>query len=1197
MLLSFSITVCAQTPVYQSSVVNNATPTRLEMTYNLTLANIISAASSFNVLVNSGSTPVTAVAISDKKVLLFLMNPVKNGDVISVSYTRPSINPVQSTTNVLAASLASQNVTNNVIAVTPFLYDNTGTAYYVKGVGFQIWMGGNLATTNYNDGTSIPNVTDQATWRALTTPAWCWYNNSDVNREMGYGALYNWYTINTGKLCPTGWHVPSTGEWVKLVTFLGDSLTAGGKLKEAGTAHWASPNINATNETGFSALPGGLRDNTGGFDDIGITGLWWSTTVNHSYTNVSWNRIMHSDNAYAYINASVWPYGCSVRCLQNVQPIAEISGTTSICINAAQPNITFTGITGTAPFTFTYSINSGSNQTVTTISGNSVTVSVPTGIAGTYTYSLVSVQDAYSTIAQTGSATVIVNPLPTANAGAALIVICQGGTSAALGGSVGGSATGGTWSTPVGGTFSPNATTLNATWTPPGTYSGTATLTLTTTGGSCGVASASKTQIVTANNAISLSSAAGTNAQTTCINTAITPITYTTTGATGASVSNLPTGVSGVWSGNVVTISGTPTVAGAARTYTVTLTGGCGVVTSTGTITVTAQPTATISYTGFPWCSAAGVQNVTLIGTTGGTYSAAPAGLTINSTTGAINPITSTAGTYTETYTIAALGGCGVVTATTSVTITALPVATFSFSASPYCNNAANPLPTFTGGGVAGTFSSTAGLVFVNTATGEVNLSASTPGTYTVTNTIAAAGGCGLVTTTAPISITALPVATFSYPGTPYCSNVTNPLPTFSGGGVAGTFSSTAGLVFVNTATGQINLSASTPGIYTVTNTIAAAGGCGVVTATAPVTINASPVPTITGPASICSGMTGTVYTTESGMTGYTWAVTPSGSITAGEGTNTITVTWHSNPSESVSVNYTNANGCTAASPKTYNVIVNPLPTVTTHNPAAVCSPATVDLTTAAVTSGSTAELIFTYWTDALATVSYPTPEAAGSGTYYIKGTSPATGCYDIKPVTVTVNPLPTATISGTTSVCLNGASPNITFTGANGTAPYTFTYAINGSGNQTVTTTSGNSVTVGAPTGTAGTFTYALVSVSDASSTACSQAQSGSATVTVTSTNTIALTSAVGTDAQTKCINTAITNITYSTTGATGATFAGLPTGVTGAWAGNVVTISGSPSVSAGSPYSYTVTLTGGCGTVTSSGTITVTPYNTITL
>src|SRR5205823_7749305 len=113
----------------------------------------------------------------------------------------------------------------------------------------------------------------------------------------------------------------------------------------------------------------------------------------------------------------------------------------------------------------------------------------------------------------------------------------------------------------------------------------------------------------------------------------------------------------------------------------------------------------------------------------------------------------------------AAAGGCSQVTATTSITITALPAATFSYTATPYCQNAANPSPAFSGEGVAGTFSSTAGLVFVSTSTGQVNLSSSTPGTYTITNTIAASGGCAQVTATSSITIKALPVATFSYTG------------------------------------------------------------------------------------------------------------------------------------------------------------------------------------------------------------------------------------------------------------------------------------------------------------------------------------------------------------------------------------------------------------------------------------------------
>jgi len=132
-----------------------------------------------------------------------------------------------------------------------------------------------------------------------------------------------------------------------------------------------------------------------------------------------------------------------------------------------------------------------------------------------------------------------------------------------------------------------------------------------------------------------------------------------------------------------------------------------------------------------------------------------------------------------------------------------LPVATFSYAGSPYCQNAANPSPTFSGGGVAGTFSSTAGLVFVSTATGQINLSASTAGTYTVTNTIAAASGCAAVTATSSVTITTLPAATISYAGSPFCTSLVGAQAVTQTGTVGGTYSSTAGLT-INAATGAI---------------------------------------------------------------------------------------------------------------------------------------------------------------------------------------------------------------------------------------------------------------------------------------------------------------------------------------------------------------------------------------------------------
>jgi uncharacterized protein (TIGR02145 family) len=139
--------------------------------------------------------------------------------------------------------------------------DIDGNAYNIVTIGGQAWMKENLKVTKYKDGTTIPLVTATGAWVALTTPGYSFYNNSVTGGV--YGALYNWYTVNTGKLCPTGWHVPSTTEWTTLETFLGGASVAGGKLKETGTSKWFSPNTGATNETGFTALPGGARNYLG----------------------------------------------------------------------------------------------------------------------------------------------------------------------------------------------------------------------------------------------------------------------------------------------------------------------------------------------------------------------------------------------------------------------------------------------------------------------------------------------------------------------------------------------------------------------------------------------------------------------------------------------------------------------------------------------------------------------------------------------------------------------------------------------------------------------------------------------------------------------------------------------------------------------------------------------------------------------
>ncbi len=186
-------------------------------------------------------------------------------------------------------------------------------------IGTQTWMMENLKTTKFNDNTSIPLVTAPNTWAELTTSAYCYYNN-DVptfpSIKVTYGALYNWFTVNSGKLCPTGWHVPTDAEWTTLTTYLGGENVAGGKLKETGISLWQSPNTGATNETGFSSRPGGLRDQSGSFGGIGGSCYLWSATeINTSYV---WARYLYYSSSVVNRGGSIdKQFGFSVRCLQN----------------------------------------------------------------------------------------------------------------------------------------------------------------------------------------------------------------------------------------------------------------------------------------------------------------------------------------------------------------------------------------------------------------------------------------------------------------------------------------------------------------------------------------------------------------------------------------------------------------------------------------------------------------------------------------------------------------------------------------------------------------------------------------------------------------------------------------------------------------------------------------------------------------
>lgn len=164
----------------------------------------------------------------------------------------------------LIASLSGcnkENPTGNESNAT--VKDIDGNQYQTVKIGSQVWMKENLKVTRYRNGDPIPRVTVNSEWVDLATGAYCACYNDEGTTAFTYGYLYNWYAVDDRRnLAPAGWHVPTDAEWQILMDYLGGEILAGGKLKETGTSHWASPNTGATNESGFTARPGGIR----GFD-------------------------------------------------------------------------------------------------------------------------------------------------------------------------------------------------------------------------------------------------------------------------------------------------------------------------------------------------------------------------------------------------------------------------------------------------------------------------------------------------------------------------------------------------------------------------------------------------------------------------------------------------------------------------------------------------------------------------------------------------------------------------------------------------------------------------------------------------------------------------------------------------------------------------------------------------------------------
>ena len=261
-------------------------------------------------------------------------NPVTGNSTVSVS---AEITGLTGNTVYYVRMYATNSVGtvygNEISFRTPFsscgiLTDVDGNTYNTVIIGTQCWMTENLKTTKYNDNSDISNITENTIWATLTSDAYSFYENNNSYREP-YGVLYNWYAVNTKKLCPAGWHVPDDNEWKILEMYLGMTQNQadaeylrgtdeGSKLKEVGNAHWLFSDLRypATNISGFSALPGGWRDDYGGFTSLNEECIFWTSDV-----TPGWNRIVRI-LGYGYsgiirITSMTSRSGFSVRCLKD----------------------------------------------------------------------------------------------------------------------------------------------------------------------------------------------------------------------------------------------------------------------------------------------------------------------------------------------------------------------------------------------------------------------------------------------------------------------------------------------------------------------------------------------------------------------------------------------------------------------------------------------------------------------------------------------------------------------------------------------------------------------------------------------------------------------------------------------------------------------------------------------------------------
>jgi uncharacterized protein (TIGR02145 family) len=272
-----------------------------------------------------------------------------NGANDSLAFALGFQNGVQYENNRMFSSYVRAVRAFSVASTPPVVTDIDGNIYNTVTIGAQIWMKENLKTTKYNDGLPIPLVTDSAIWVTLSTPGYCWYNNDSLTYHNTFGILYNWFTVNTGNICPTGWHAPSDAEWKIMEMYIGmtqvEADSSGWRGTDQGiqlksTTGWNSGG-NGTNTSGFDALPAGARVFDGTYVNINNASPWWSTTeynTDHSWTRELYNIQVNVSRSYTYKSS-----GFSVRCLKDLAPTTFIPTISTQAVTSITTTTTTTG--------------------------------------------------------------------------------------------------------------------------------------------------------------------------------------------------------------------------------------------------------------------------------------------------------------------------------------------------------------------------------------------------------------------------------------------------------------------------------------------------------------------------------------------------------------------------------------------------------------------------------------------------------------------------------------------------------------------------------------------------------------------------------------------------------------------------------------------------------------------------------------